>query len=36
MMMPRVLPWLIALPGLLVAAIYLLLAFGDLWRLFAG
>jgi hypothetical protein len=34
--MERALPWLVMLPGLIVAALYLLLAFGDIWRVWAG
>jgi hypothetical protein len=33
--MTRMLPWFVAVPGLIVAAIYLLLTFGDLWRIFS-
>jgi hypothetical protein len=33
--MRRALPWLLAVPGLIVAVIYLLLTVGDVWRLFS-
>jgi len=34
--MTRALPWVIAIPGLIVAAVYLLLSFGDVWRMLAS